>query len=464
MLKSLKNSVSPSALVILLLAIVTSALVLWLPAKDPRGIQFWVFHGAYRDSYMGTIEEWNQAQPETPFAVTLLASSPLERRILSGFLAGTPVADLIALHNAIIPKVFLGPVDQIGLLDITDRLHSEGLYERINEPSFSIMTSRGRIFALPHDVHPVLLGYRADIVEAAGIDMSQIETWDDYFRVLRPLMVDNDGDGRPDRYLLSLSETRIDILTMLILQNDGVLFDEQDRPIFANERNAKTLARIIPWITGPDRATVNVPWTSSGHKQMLDGLVVGAIATDFMVGVWKLENPQLAGKMKLMPLPAWERGGRRTSTRGGSMIGINKRSPYIEESWEMAKSLLLSAEGAEQIWRQTNVLSPVKPLWGEPFYHEPDPFFCGQRVGTLYIEAAPHVPRRPSAPYAEMAYAYLSNATMDLRAYAEKHDIYEPTALKSEALRLLQHHQNRLEKLIQRNVFLEEDLKDVDKG
>jgi len=464
MLKSLKNSVSPSALVILLLAIVTSVLVVWLPAKDPRGIQFWVFHGAYRDTYMGTIEEWNRAHPETPFAVTLLASSPLERRILSGFLAGTPVADLIALHNAIIPKVFLGPVDQIGLLDITDRLHTEGLYERINEPSFSIMTSRGRIFALPHDVHPALLAYRADIVEAAGIDMSQIETWDDYFRVLRPLMIDNDGDGRPDRYLLSLSETRIDILTMLILQNDGVLFDEQDRPIFANERNAETLSRIIPWITGPSRAATNVPWTAAGHKQMLDGLVVGAIATDFILGVWKLENPQLAGKMKLMPLPAWERGGRRTSTRGGSMIGINKRSPYIEESWEMAKSLLLSAEGAEQIWRQTNVLSPVKPLWGESFYHEPDPFFGGQQVGTLYIEAAPHVPRRPSAPYAEMAYAYLSNATMALRAYAEKHGIYEPTALKPEALRLLQHHQNRLEKLIQRNVFLGEELKDADKG
>jgi len=445
-------------LVILAIAGITSALVALLPRGEARGVQFWVFHRAYRDTYMPQIDERNRTRPETPFAVTLLSSDALERRVLSGFLAGTPVADLIALHNGILPKVFLGPVDQIGLLDVTDRLHEEGLYERINEPSFSIMTSRGRIFGLPHDVHPVLLAYRADIVEAAGIDMSQIETWDDYFRVLRPLMVDNDGDGRPDRYLLSLSETRIDIITMLILQNDGILFDEQDRPIFANERNAETLSRIIPWLTGPDRATTNVPWTSSGHKQMLDGLAVGAIATDFILGVWKLENPQLAGKMKLMPLPAFERGGRRTSTRGGSMMGINKRSPYIDESWEMAKALLLSVTGAEQIWRETNVLSPVKPLWDAPFYHEPDPFFCGQRVGTLLIEAAPHVPTRPSSPYAETVYAYFSNTAMALRAYAEKHNIYDPAALKPEALRLLQQQQDRLEKLISRNVFSEEKL------
>jgi len=445
---------SLGTLVILVIAAVTSAVVAWLPSRDTSGVQFWVFHRAYRDTYIPTLEKWNNTH-ETPFAVSLLDSSALERRMLSGFLAGTPVADLLAVHNGIIPKVFRGPLDQIGLLDITDRLHAEGLYEGVNEPSFSIMTSRGRIFALPHDVHPALLAYRADIVEAAGIDMSQIETWDDYFRVLRPLMGNKDAYGRPDRYLLSLWETRTDIITMLILQNDGVLFDEQDRPIFANERNAETLSRIIPWLTGPDRAATNVPWTYSGHKQMLDGLVVGAIATDFILGVWKLENPSLAGKMKLMPLPAFERGGRRTSTRGGSMIGINRRSAYIEESWEMAKALLLSAEGAEQIWRNTNVLSPVKALWSEPFYHEPDPFFCGQNVGSLYIEAAPNVPRRPSSPYAEMTYAFLSNATMALRSYAEKHDIYDPAALKPEALRLLQQYQSRLEKLISRNVFLE---------
>jgi len=95
------------------------------------------------------------------------------------------------------------------------------------------------------------------------------------------------------------------------------------------------------------------------------------------------------------------------------------------------------------------VCSPVKTLWDEPFYHEPDPYCGGQRVGSLYIDAAPHVPLRPSSPYTNMAYAYISHATMALRAYAEKHDIYEP-----EALRLLHYYQDRLAKLISRNVFL----------
>jgi len=448
---------SPGFLVIVLAAIVTSIVVVVLPDEESDGVQFWVFSIPQRDSYVEKVAEWNRAQPEKPFTMTLLHDRALERRVLSGFLTGTPVADLIEIHEGLFPKAFLGPLDQIGFLDITDRLHSEGLYEEINEPSFSQQISRGRHFGLPHDVHPVLLAYRADLVEAAGIDVSGIETWDDYFRVMRPLMADNDGDGRPDRYLLNLSDKREDIISMLILQNDGEIFDAQDRPIFASARNAETLSRIIPWMTGPDRTAIDVPWrTAAGHKQMLDGLVVGNITPDWLLGFWKVENPQLAGKIKLMPLPAFARGGRRTSVRGGCMIGINKRSQHIEECWQLAKSLYLSAEIAEQTWRNTNILSPVKTLWNEPFYHEPDPYCSRQRVGSLYIEAAPHVPLRPSSPYTNIAYAYISHTTMALRAYAEKHDIYEPEALKPEALRLLGYYQDRLEKLISRNVFLDE--------
>jgi len=443
-------------IVILAIAGVSSILVALLPAVESRGIQLWVYYAPFRDSYAPKIDEWNRAHPETPFGMTLLDNSALERRMLSGFQAGTPVGDLIATHWAIIPRTFLGPVDQIGWLDITERLHDEGLYEQINEPSFSTMTSRGRVFAMPRDMNAVLLAYRADIVEEAGIDVSEIETWDDYFRVMRPLMVDLDGDGRPDRYLLSLSETRSEIITMLLLQNDGEFFDAQDRPIFANERNAETLARIIPWMTGPERTTVNVPISAAGHKQMLDGLSIGYVTPNFLLGTWKVENPKLAGKIKLMPLPAFEPGGRRTSMHGGSMVGINKRSDYIEECWEILQSLLFSAELAEQSWRQANLLSPMKTLWNEPFYHEPDPFCGGQPVGTLYIEAAPDMPFAASSPYAGMTQGYLANAAMALRSYAEKHEIYDPAALKPEALRLLQQQQARLEKLISRNVFLEE--------
>jgi len=457
MFASFKNTLSPSVLVVLAVAIVTSLAVAFLPAEEPEGIEFWVITPSHRDAYVERVEQWNRDHSNAFFAMRLLHFSAAEQRMLSGFLSGTPMADMLETHEGIYPKAFLGPIEKVGFLDITDRLHAEGLYEQINEPSFSTMTSRGRIFGLPHDVHPVLLAYRADLVEAAGIDVSQIETWDDYFRVMHPLMEDHDGDGRPDRYLLNLSELMAPQLALLLLQNDGVLFDEDDSPVFASERNARTLATIMTWIVGPQRVAIEVSGSiSGGNRQHLEGTVIGNLMTDWQLGGWKIEIPQIAGKIKLMPLPAFERGGRRTSVWGGSMIGINKRSTHIEACWEMAKTLYTSAEVAEQTWRRTNILSPVKALWDEPFYHEPDPFCGGQRVGTLYIQAAPNVPVRSSSSYTNIAFARISSVAIALRAYAEKHGTYDAESLAPEALRLLQIEQESLQKLISRNTFLAE--------
>ncbi|MEZ5413871.1 MAG: extracellular solute-binding protein [Opitutaceae bacterium] len=459
MIKSLRALIgrflSPGALVITTIAIITSVIVASLPTKEVKGIPFWLSASVHYEAYQPLIEEWNQQHPESPYGMTLLHARALERRMLSGFLSGTPVADVIETHLAISSKAFLGPIEEVGFADLTERLHREGIYEQINAPSFTPYTSRGRIFGLPHDVHPVLLAYRSDIVEAAGIDVSQIETWEDYFRVMRPLFRDNDGDGKPDHYLMTAGDTRADVASMLMLQAGGSMFDENDRPNFANEINAEVLATLTTWFTGPDATCTDVPaFTASGHRQRLEGFVIGTLCPDWMAGSWKIENPGLSGKLKLMPVPAWKKGGRRTSVAGGTMMGFYKHSAHIEESWKLAKHLYLSPKLAEHMFRTTTIISPVKTLWPSGFYDEPDPFFSGQPVGRMYIEQAPDVPPRPSSPYNDIAGQSFASVLIALSQYANRNNIYDVPTLKVEALRLLQQQQGILERLISRNLFL----------
>jgi len=454
--KCLASFFSPGLFVVLGIAIVTSAIVALTSRKESEGIEIVGFAWQKHAAFVPRVERWNRENPENPFVLKLLSDRSLEQRMLSGFLSGTPLADMLDTYEEIFPKAFLGPLENVGFLDLTDRMRDEGLFEQYNEPSLSHVTYRGRVFGLPQDVHPVLLAYRSDIVEAAGIDVSQIETWDDYFRAMRPLLEDRDGDGLPDHYALNLSDVATNQIYMLVMQNDGVLFDENDEPSFANERNAYTLAKIMTWVTGPERATFYLPGGAAGNQQRLEGLAIGELVIDPNIGMWKLEMPGLAGKVKLMPLPAWEKGGRRTSVIGGSMMSINKRSPHIELCWEMTKELYMSVEVAESTWRTAGIVSPVKALWSEPFYHEPDPFFSGQSPGTLFIEQAPDVPRRPASPYSLLARARIGTAAMALREYADEHEIYDVERLKPEALRLLKHEETALKKLISRNRLLVE--------
>lgn len=146
--------------------------------------------------YQPVIAQWNEHH-SPPVNLFLLSSNALARRMMSGFLSQTPVADMIEVERSLVGRAFAGPLEDVGFVDLTERIHREGLYDEMNEPSFSPWSSRGHIFGLPHDVHPMMLVYRADIVEAAGIDVSKIETWDDFSRLMRPLMNDLDREGQP---------------------------------------------------------------------------------------------------------------------------------------------------------------------------------------------------------------------------------------------------------------------------
>jgi arabinosaccharide transport system substrate-binding protein len=439
---------------IVLIAVVSSAIYVAWPVPKRAERDFWMFSPPNVPHYRATLDQWNAAHPEYRVNLVQIHYQALERRLLAAFMSDAPVADLVETESLTMARAFAGPLDAIGFVDLTDRLRGEGLFEQINAPSFDQWTTRGRTFALPHDVHPCLLGYRADIVEAAGIDMAQIETWEDFRRVLAPLIADRDGDGRPDRYLLNFWENNRDLIKVLLLQAGGDLFDAHERASFDTELNARTLAELVGWTAGPRRFCVDArDFTAGGDQMRLDGSVVASILPDWMAAVWKANLPGLASKVKLMRLPAWQHGGRRTSVWGGTAIGVTKAAPNFEQSWTLAKHLYLSPQAAESLYRNTYIVSPVKAHWRLPFYHEPDPFFSGQRVGALYIAEAPNIPPRVTSPYMTLAMERLMGVLVALKAHAVSRNEYDVAALLPEAHRLLAEAQADIAARIARNVL-----------
>jgi len=448
--------VPAGALLVVLMAVVSTVAVLAWPARTAPGRTMWTSARLHYQLYEPIVAEWNQTR-EPRVNMTLMSLEALERRLLSGFLSGTGCADLLETERRVAARAFTGPLESVGFVDLTDRLKSEGLYEQINAASFSPWTSRGRIFGLPHDVHPVMLGYRADLVEAAGIDVSQIETWDDFVRLMLPLMAERDGDGKPKRYILNLWETQGETIEALILQAGGTFFDEQGRPTLASARNAATIAQIVAWTNGPNRIAAEArDFSASGNRLKLEGYVIASVMPDWMCNIWKNEIPQLKGKVKLMPMPAWEKGGRRTSVWGGTMLGISKTAPDFEELWAFAKNLYLSPEMARALYREGDIVTPVKSLWNDPIYDEPDAYFSGQAKGRMYIDLAPSVPLRASSPYNSIAILAVQDAVVALGIYARQSGKFTVAELEPEALAALAPAQKRLEQLLDRNVFLRE--------
>ena len=299
-------------------------------------------------------------------------------------------------------------------------------------------------------MHPVLLAYRADIIEAAGIDMTKIATWDDFARVLRPLQRGPDGP----RYLLNVWETNPQVMEILLLQAGGGYFDADLKPVLDSDINARVLARIVTWIAGPGRIGVDAPNSeAAGNFMYANGEVLCALMPDWLAGTWRHDLPGLAGKIKLMPLPAWTPGGRRTSVFGGTMIGIPKRADFAR-AWPFVKYLYTSREVARALYRSVDIITPMREFWSDPIYDQPDSYFCGQASGRLFIGLAGQVPLRTSSSFKPDAATAVNNALIRLKRYAEANGVFDETALQAQAKRELAVAQADIARKIAANAFL----------
>jgi hypothetical protein len=76
--------------------------------------------------------------------MVLLSAGALQRRLLSGFLSGTPLPDLVEAYVQIVAQAFMGPLEDVGFVDLTDIVQAKWVDEQVNAPSFAPWTSRGR--------------------------------------------------------------------------------------------------------------------------------------------------------------------------------------------------------------------------------------------------------------------------------------------------------------------------------
>ena len=138
----------------------------------------------------------------------------------------------------------------------------------------------------------------------------------------------------------------------------------------------------------------------------------------------------------MMPLPRFDPDDAPTATWGGTMAGIPRRCKDPRAAWDLLTFLYSSHQGVEARWRQTMILPPVIDLWDEPIFHQPDPYFSGQKVGELYIDLAKQMPRRYVTPFTAIATAQLS--TVLNRVVDQINDGVDPDSLRPHVQRWLE--------------------------
>ncbi len=130
---------------------------------------------------------------------------------------------------------------------------------------------------------------------------------------------------------------------------------------------------------------------------------------------------RMAGKMALMPFPAVRRGGRRTSTWGGTMLGITRKCPDQELAWQLAMHLYTNKSQLGDRFRITNILPALREAWTEQAFQEPRAYWSNQRLGASYAALAPQIPYQYTSPVIRAAKPKLGEALVDCVQYYTAH-------------------------------------------
>ena len=407
---------------------------------------------------------YEQARPgfEAAHGATLdlqnVHGDAVTRRLRAAYWADLDLPDVVEVEISRAGSFFRGPEDGILFSDITDLLtrpdpadpNRRPLIDRIVQTRLSPYRHRGRIYGLPHDVHPVMLAYRADRFRELGIDPNRLQTWDDFIREGRRVTVPG------QRYLLNLDKTGSSCLELLLFQRTepdrpAGYFDADGTLIMDNEKAVDQICWYVPLLKGPGRIAAGPGMFGQAFaKATQDGYTLCSFCPDWKTWGFQHDIPQLAGKMKLMPLPAVRAGGRRTSTWGGTMLGITRRCRDRELAWKLARHMYMDPNDLGDRFRELNILPPFTDAWSHPAFAEKRPYWSDQRLGTEYIRLAEQVPPQFGSPFLQLAKSKMGEVLAScISAYRPGHD----AAFRALVRRRLKLAADEVRKQMRRNPF-----------
>lgn len=425
-------------LIVLVLVVISGVYLLLHPARGRQAtLTFWTFASSHYLSYMRRIPDFEArhagATPgeRTSVDVQHVHINAVTSRLRAAFWANLDVPDLVEVEISRAGSFFRGPPEDVGFVDLTpylERTTSIGgrdvrLIDHVVKTRLAPYSTRRketaggetktvtRIYGLPHDVHPVMIAYRADILEPElakrGMTVSDLDEWGKFIALGRELTrLSKDAP----RYMLELSDTSRTHIEMFLFQRGGGYFDAKGNLTMDDAVAVQTLMWYVPLVAGPGRIGFYFGWGSAFARALQEGAYICVMAPDWRTKIIENDVRSVKGKMKLMPLPAFARGGRRTTTWGGTMVGITKACKHKELAWKLALYLYYDTTELARSFRQTNILPPLKLAWGNKAFDEPREFWMGQKVGREYLNLADRIPPQYASPYVELAKEKLGQA------------------------------------------------------
>jgi multiple sugar transport system substrate-binding protein len=244
----------------------------------------------------------------------------------------------------------------------------------------------GKLHALPWSVNPGSLWYRADVLQAAGLESepaafeARAQTWDDLFALGQELQEKKPG--------LTLLPDATEIFWAVIAQQGLGWFDAGRVLIREKGVRAATIAGKARKLKLDANTEVN-----NFSALLRQGLAVGWLASPNAQPFLKEFAPEAVGHWRAVAVPegplVWD----------GTLLVLPEQGEKRELAWKLAQHLCATTGAQNASFAASGTLPAFRPAWNDPLYDQPVEFFGGQAVYRAWIDAAEKAPAGTPSPH-----------------------------------------------------------------
>ena len=363
-------------------------------------ITIWAWNVAAK-ALMETAKTFNEKYPKIKVNVQEygLAQNVYERYsvILS---SGVGVPDIIQIESDYVqtfaetyPQYFF---DMNGYIDIDGKVDPSKISTSYD--------SEGKLVSIPWDSGPVVMFYREDLFNQAGIDINSIITFEDYISAGKKLK-----ERFPNITMTGLPFTQDEnLFRCLLVANKSYYLNNKGEITVASSKAIETLQMIKRLIDeGVAKNTINWDGGIVANKN-------GELASWIMGGWWggtiKDQMPEMKGKWKIAPIPAFPDGARASSS-GGAGLSITASEPIKQAAaLEFIKESLMNVDNQLMMYEKYSLFPSYLPTYDDERFLKSDDYF-GDDFNKILADVTKEI---PNVIYASKDFAEIKNTVVSV--------------------------------------------------
>ena len=323
------------------------------------------------------IEVWNESHPDRQIEMVTAESEALLANLQTALAAGAGLPDAVWVESDSVENFKRNPELWVNLFDYGAKELEGDYLEWKWEQALS--TEGDFLFGLPTDVGPILMAYRIDIFEAAGLPADRDEvskllvTWDDYVSA---------GEAIKEKTGSYMVNNAAYLFQVIVGQGEQKFFDTEENLVVGTNRQVSRAWDMAQKVVKSGISANMQLWSSEWSTALGDGTIAVQLCPAWMMTHIKNYSEENAGKWDFAYLP--EGGGNW----GGSFACIPAKAEHPEAMYDFISGAL-STEGQFDTFVSNKLFpSAVGVYEMDEFKNSTDEFFNNAPFAQMFSESA----------------------------------------------------------------------------